>query len=122
MKISNLLIHLHNNIDAFTLKPRHVEQIRQALPEVAITVSASDSDFMDRLPDAEYALVWVFKPEWYATAPRLKALFTPAAGRDWVAADPSEGDDLSWQLPRSYHARESSLHDALFQPAPRPVA
>ncbi len=89
MKISNLLIHLHNNIDAFTLKPRHVEQIRQSLPEVGITVAASDSEFMDRLPDAEYAMVWVFKPEWYATAPRLKALFTPAAGRDWVAADPS---------------------------------
>lgn len=89
MKISNLLIHLHNTIDAFTLKPRHVEQIRQALPDVAITVAVSDSDFMNRLPDAEYAMVWVFKPEWYATAPRLKALFTPAAGRDWVAADPA---------------------------------
>lgn len=89
MKISNLLVHLNNNIDAFTLKPRHIQQIRQSLPEVGITVAASDSDFMDRLPDAEYAMVWVFKPEWYATAPRLKALFTPAAGRDWVAADPS---------------------------------
>ncbi|QSV45322.1 D-2-hydroxyacid dehydrogenase [Geobacter benzoatilyticus] len=89
MKISNLLIHLHNSIDAFTLKPRHVEQLRQALPEVNITVAASDRDFMDRLPDAEYAMVWVFKAEWYAAAPRLKALFTPAAGRDWVEADPS---------------------------------
>lgn len=89
MKISNLLIHLHNKIDAFTLKPRHVEQIRRALPDVAITVAASDGDFMDRLPEAEYALVWVFKAGWYADAPRLKALFTPAAGRDWVAADPT---------------------------------
>jgi len=89
MKISNILIHLHNNVDAFTLKPRHVEQIRQALPEVRLTVAASNSDFLDRLPEAECALVWVFKPEWYAQAPRLKVLFTPAAGRDWVAADPS---------------------------------
>jgi len=31
----------------------------------------------------------VFKSEWYADAPKLKALFTPAAGHDWVAEDPS---------------------------------
>jgi len=89
MKISKLLIHPHHDIDAFTLKSRHVAQIRHSLPEVGITITTSHSDFMARLPEAEYALVWVFKPEWYATAPRLQALFTPAAGRDWVAADPS---------------------------------
>ena len=89
MKISYLLIHLHNNVDAFTLKTRHVEQIREALPEVRITLAASNSDFMDKLPEADCALVWVFKPEWYAKAPRLKVLFTPAAGRDWVARDPA---------------------------------
>ena len=89
MKISNLLIHLHNNVDAFTLKPRHIEQIREALPEVCMSVAASNSDFMDRLPEADCALVWVFKPEWYERAPKLKLLFTPAAGRDWVAGDPS---------------------------------
>lgn len=89
MGISNLLIHLHNNIDAFTLKPRHIEQIGQALPEVCITVATSNSDFMDRLPNAECALVWLFRSEWYDHAPRLKVLFTPAAGRDWVEADPS---------------------------------
>jgi D-2-hydroxyacid dehydrogenase (NADP+) len=89
MEISNLLIHLHNNVDAFTLKARHVEQIREALPEVRITLAASNSDFMDKLPEADCALVWVFKPEWYARAPRLKVLVTPAAGRDWVARDPS---------------------------------
>ena len=72
MKISTILIHLHNNIDAFSLKPRHVEQIRQALPEVHLAVAASNSDFLDRLPEADCALVWVFKPEWYARAPRLK--------------------------------------------------
>jgi D-2-hydroxyacid dehydrogenase (NADP+) len=89
MEISNLLIHLHNNVDAFTLKARHVEQIREALPEVRITLAASNSDFMNKLPEADCALVWVFKPEWYAKAPKLKVLFTPAAGRDWVARDPS---------------------------------
>jgi D-2-hydroxyacid dehydrogenase (NADP+) len=87
--VLNLLIHLHNNVDAFSLKPRHLEQIRTLLPDVDITVANGNSDFMEKLSEAECVLVWAFKPEWYAAAPGLKALFTPAAGHDWVAADPS---------------------------------
>lgn len=89
MNITNLLIHLHNNVDAFSLKPRHIEQIRAALPDVRITVAGGNSDFMTQLPEADCALVWVFKADWYEKAPKLKALFTPAAGHDWVAGDPS---------------------------------
>ncbi len=89
MKIDNLLIHLHNNIEAFSLKPRHLDRIREILPDVHITVAAGNHDFMEKLPEAECALVWSFKPEWYANAPELKALFTPAAGHDWVAEDPT---------------------------------
>lgn len=89
MQIQHLLIHLHNTITAFTLQERHLKQIRAALPEVRITVAADNRDFMEKLPEADCALVWVFKAEWYAQATQLKAVFTPAAGRDWVAADPS---------------------------------
>jgi len=89
MKINNLLIHLHNNVDAFSLKPRHVDQIRESLPDARISVAEGNSDFIEKLPEAECALSWVFKPDWYKKAPRLKVLFTPAAGHDWVAEDPS---------------------------------
>lgn len=89
MKINNLLIHLHNSVDAFSLKPRHIDQIRENLSGACITIADGNSDFMEKLPDAECVLAWVFKPELYETAPKLKVLFTPAAGHDWVAADPS---------------------------------
>lgn len=89
MNISSLLIHLHNNVDAFTLKLRHLELIRASLPDVRITVAEGNRDFMEKLPEADCALVWVFKAEWYSSAPLLKALFTPAAGHDWVAQDRS---------------------------------
>ena len=49
MKFSDILIHLHNNVDAFSLKPRHVELLRQSLPDARLTVAASTSDFLDRL-------------------------------------------------------------------------
>lgn len=89
MKINNLLIHLHNNVEAFSLKPRHVDQIRESLPNARITIAEGNSDFIEKLPEAEFALTWVFKPDWYKKAPRLKVVFTPAAGHDWVAEDPS---------------------------------
>lgn len=89
MKINNLLVHLENSIDAFSFKPRHIDQIRASLPDTTITVAEGNSDFMDKLLEAESALVWVFKPSWYERAPKLKLLFTPAAGHDWVSGDPS---------------------------------
>lgn len=89
MIIQNVLVHLHNSVDAFSLKPRHVEQIRGALPNAHVTIAGGNSDFMEKLPQAECALVWAFKPDWYDRAPELKVIFTPAAGRDWVAADPT---------------------------------
>lgn len=89
MKINNLLIHLHNNVEAFKLKPRHVDQIRESLPDTRITVAEGNGDFIEKLPEAECVLAWVFKPDWYKGAPRLKVLFTPAAGHDWVSEDPS---------------------------------
>jgi D-2-hydroxyacid dehydrogenase (NADP+) len=89
MKINTLLIHLHNSVDAFSLKPRHVDQIRASLPDASITVANGNRDFLEKLPEADCVLAWVFKPGWYEAAPKLKSVFTPAAGHDWVAADPS---------------------------------
>lgn len=89
MKISNLLIHLNNSVDAFSLKPRHVDQICELLPDTRITVAEGNRDFLEKLPEADCALAWVFKSDWYESAPKLKVLFTPAAGHDWVAVDPA---------------------------------
>ncbi|RII31173.1 MAG: D-2-hydroxyacid dehydrogenase [Geobacter sp.] len=90
MTINNLLIHLQHKVDAFAFKPRHLEQLRRALPDTRITIAGDQHDFMARLPEADCALVWGFKAEWYGCAPKLKMLFTPAAGRDWVESDPAQ--------------------------------
>ena len=89
MKINNILIHLHNNVDAFSLKQRHVDLIRELLPDTQITVASGTGDFLEKLPEAECVLAWTFKSAWYESAPKLKVLFTPAAGHDWVDADPA---------------------------------
>src|SRR5450631_983230 len=89
MNIDNLLIHLHNSVDSFSLKPRHIDLICGIFPDTRITVAEGSRDFLEKLPEADCVLAWAFKSAWYKDAPKLKALFTPAAGHDWVAADPA---------------------------------
>ncbi|MBV5341621.1 MAG: D-2-hydroxyacid dehydrogenase [Deltaproteobacteria bacterium] len=89
MKISNLLIHLHNSVDAFSLKQRHVELISKLLPDARISVATGGRDFLEKLPEADCVLAWEFKSDWYANASKLKFIFTPAAGHDWVDVDPA---------------------------------
>ena len=44
----------------------------------------SERAFLRALPQATHVLVWNFKEEWFAKAPRLKVLATPAAGQEFV--------------------------------------
>ena len=114
MKINNLLIHLHNSQDAFTLKSHHVDQIREVLPETRIIVAEGNGDFMEKLPEAECALVWAFQHDWYERAIRLKLLFTPAAGHDWVAEDPAGRVKTIYGSFHGRIMRESLLSTMLF--------
>ena len=45
----------------------------------------SERAFLKSLPSATHAVVWHFSKEWFARAPKLKVLATPAAGRELVA-------------------------------------
>ena len=48
----------------------------------------SERGFLRELPKATHAIVWNFRREWFAAAPRLRLLATPAAGQEFV---PTEG-------------------------------
>ena len=66
---------------------------RSLVPKGSRVVHArSEGAFLKALPRATHAVVWHFKKEWYARAPKLKVLATPAAGRELVAwRDAPEG-------------------------------
>lgn len=51
----------------------------------------SETAFLRELPQATHAIVWHFKAEWFARAPRLKVLATPGAGRELVAKEGPPG-------------------------------
>ncbi|HET9959217.1 MAG TPA: NAD(P)-dependent oxidoreductase [Polyangiaceae bacterium] len=49
----------------------------------------SEGELLRELPNVDAAVVWSFSAPWYELSPRLKHVFTPAAGREQVSPDPS---------------------------------
>jgi D-2-hydroxyacid dehydrogenase (NADP+) len=89
MKNRELLIHLKNDVDSFSIKPWHLDRIREVCPGIRLIEATDREDFHARLPDAVWLMTWIFRPEWYEKMPKLEVVFTPAAGNDWVPPDPS---------------------------------
>jgi D-2-hydroxyacid dehydrogenase (NADP+) len=85
----DMLIHMQHDVDSFSIKPRHLERIRGAFPGIRIVEAWGREDFHLKLHDAVWLMTWVFRPQWYEKAPKLEAIFSPAAGHDWVKPDPS---------------------------------
>lgn len=81
----------HPEVEAFTFQARHVEFLKKSLPRQEIRWCRSSTEFRKALPETETALVWYFRQEWYALAPRLRLLITPAAGRDLLGSTPPPG-------------------------------
>jgi phosphoglycerate dehydrogenase-like enzyme len=84
-----LHVWLASDVAAFDFQPADFAPLRSRLPATRLVHHRSRDAFVAALPAAELVTTWVFEPEWYAQAPRLRAVMTPAAGRDWVAVDPS---------------------------------
>lgn len=89
MKHKNLLVHLKNDVESFSIKQRHLDRIRAAFPGIRLIEATGREDFREKMTDAAWIMTWYFRAEWYEKAPRLEAVFTPAAGHDWVPSDPS---------------------------------
>ena len=66
--------------------------LKSAVPKGSCVIRArSEAAFLHALPKATHAIVWNFKPEWFAKAPRLKVLATPAAGQELVPTKGPKG-------------------------------
>ncbi|GJL77621.1 MAG: hydroxyacid dehydrogenase [Nitrospinaceae bacterium] len=93
---NNLLVYLtHPHVDTWNFKPQHREILQTLVPGLEVTVCYHSAEFLQKLPDAEAAIVWYFKKEWLSNAPRLKLICTPAAGNDWIEAEASENLKIS---------------------------
>jgi D-2-hydroxyacid dehydrogenase (NADP+) len=69
--------------------PQDLSAFDQAMPDHQFHHHATSDSLLGAAGQADYILTWKFEAHWYAKCDHLKAIITPAAGRDWVATDPS---------------------------------
>ena len=83
------LIWLNWPIGVFRLDARSLAVFRNevARPGETVMVVRSERAFLRALPTATHAVVWEFRKEWFARAPKLRVLATPGAGRELLPQD-----------------------------------
>ena len=87
----------------FRVDAEALRYLRTAVPKGSrVLRTRSEAAFLRALPQATHAIVWNFKAEWFAKAPRLKVLATPAAGQEFVPTKGPEGVKIHFG---HYHGR-----------------
>ncbi len=71
-------------VSEWTLSEAQSDRLRLEVPDAAVHVCESREALLEALPEADVALVWRFRQEWFRQAPRLRLLSTPAAGREYL--------------------------------------
>jgi D-2-hydroxyacid dehydrogenase (NADP+) len=84
-----VVVWLDNPIRAFQLQEPQLLALRERYPQHQLLAVHDREAFLRHLADAGVVLVWQFSAAWYALAPKLKLVATPAAGREWVEPDPA---------------------------------
>ncbi len=84
-----ILVYLQSEINCFSAKAHQVEFFNKLLSGRDTAILCEDeTDFLRRIPEASAVIVWTFKQEWFALAPGLRDVYTPAAGRDYFKVVP----------------------------------
>ena len=85
-----VLVFLQWPEKCFRANADDLKYLRSLLRGRAKVVQAkTERSFLAALPRATHVITWHFKSEWYAHAPKLKLVATPAAGRELVDPPPS---------------------------------
>lgn len=84
-----VLVHLSNPVPAFEPTREQLGWLSARARGHEISSVQTDPEFLEALPEADAVVVWRFPGDWYPGATRLRHVFTPAAGREGFAPDPS---------------------------------
>ena len=90
--MNSYLIWLEWPEKCFRADAKALRVLRDLVPKGGRVVRArTEAAFLKALPSATHAIVWNFREEWFARAPRLRLLATPAAGRELVPRSAPKG-------------------------------
>jgi D-2-hydroxyacid dehydrogenase (NADP+) len=83
-----VLVYLSNPVRAFAPTGEQLAVLSARVSRHELVVVDTEPDFFDALSLADGVVVWRFAEDWYGRAPRLRHVFTPAAGHEGFAPDP----------------------------------
>jgi phosphoglycerate dehydrogenase-like enzyme len=86
--MNSILVYQESHVPCFCAKRRHISRLRAAFPEAEVTWCRTKASFLNALPNAQVALTWAFRQQWFEQAPKLRRIATPAAGRDFFPITP----------------------------------
>ena len=76
----------------FRVDAEALRYLRTVVPKGSrVLRTRSEAAFLKALPKATHAITWHFKADWFAKAPRLRMLATPAAGQELVPTQGPKG-------------------------------
>lgn len=84
-----VLACLRSDIPALDIGLSQLKEITKAFPSLYLETCDTYEELREKISDAVYVLTWRLDADLYPNARLLRSVFTPAAGRDWVAPDPS---------------------------------
>ena len=87
--MKTILIFLQSKIPAFQLSNEDLNIFQAYKPNYRYIIAKSEIEFKRNIPEAHFIVTWSFEKQLYEIAKKLIAIFTPAAGRDWIATDPN---------------------------------
>jgi D-2-hydroxyacid dehydrogenase (NADP+) len=83
-----VLVFLESDVPTFAARDAQIARLAAQVPAATFVSCRNRAAFLTQLPAAEAVVVWSFEREWYSAAPLLRHVFTPAAGKELIGADP----------------------------------
>jgi phosphoglycerate dehydrogenase-like enzyme len=82
-----IVLCLSNPIRAFQPNAAQIARLREGAAPHELCAVETEAELLTELPHADIVVVWQFLSKWYGSAPRLRHVFTPSAGRERIALD-----------------------------------
>lgn len=86
------MVELHtclwSDVAAFDFDEDDFTPLKERFPGLNLVLHRDTAGFLAAAGRVRYLLTWFFRRDWYESCPSLEAVYTPAAGHDWIDADP----------------------------------
>lgn len=90
--MENIITYLVNpETISLNMTDAQARRLAEMVDDASVVNCHSESEFLQALPSATIVCTWFFRQEWFALAPRLWLLSTPAAGKDYFSVEWPEG-------------------------------